>query len=121
MEQILAICLERIMGWRIVSVSPTKQGLVLPLNQQPDAILFNAQLSRQHNLNYVQKQIIRQLKQSPLTQASPIMLLIDAANWMTLQQLESLGVVGAIAKPFNPVTLPKEISELLVIHQKKVD
>lgn len=112
-EQIIGVCLEHLAGWQIVSVSQTAQELVLPLQQKPDAIPFNAQLSRQYGLSFVQKRIVQQIRRYPLTQATPILLLIDTAHWMTLQQMESLGIVGAIAKPFNPVTLPEKISELL--------
>jgi hypothetical protein len=35
------------------------------------------------------------------------------ADCFTLQQLQHLGVVGAIAKPFNPLILPEQITHAL--------
>lgn len=111
--EIVEICLERIAGWNVVSSFAACENSVASLRMQPDAILFNAQLSCMHDLSIVQKQVIQSLKQHPLTQSSPILLMIDTADWLTAQQLQSLDVSGAIAKPFDPILLSTQMSHLL--------
>jgi BarA-like signal transduction histidine kinase len=105
-EQVVSVCLNHIVSWSIISVASKEKMLIPSLRRQPDAILLNVLLSRKYNLSFVQKRIIRHLRRNSLTQFSPILLLIDTADWLTTEQLKSIGAAGAIAKPFNPVALP---------------
>ncbi|WP_179228342.1 response regulator [Leptolyngbya ohadii] len=112
-EQVIRVCLEHIARWNVVSIAATDAGLLPLPHVQPDAILFNARLSRGSNLSFIQKQTLQHLRRYALTRFIPILLLIDTASWIAGDQLRSLGVAGAIAKPFNPVTLPEKISEIV--------
>lgn len=113
LEEIITACLNHVAGWNVISISSRYKSLSPLLKKQPDAILVNALLSNLDGLSFNQKYLIQSLKQHPLTQFSPILLLIDTANWLSSSQLQSWGIVGALAKPFNPITLPSQITEIL--------
>lgn len=54
--------------------------------------------------------VLRELRSHPVTQHIPVMLLTAIAHRLDQQQVSELGVQGVIAKPFNPITLPSQIS-----------
>jgi DNA-binding response OmpR family regulator len=111
-EEVVSICLNRLAGWNVISISLIDERLAL-LRRQPDAILVNTLLSRTSELSSDQKQIIQSLKNHVLTRLSPILLLIDTATWLTSNELRSLGISGAIAKPFDPPALVEQIKQTL--------
>jgi DNA-binding response OmpR family regulator len=110
--EVVSICLNRLAGWHVISISLIDERLSL-LRRQPDAILVNTLLSRSSELTSNQKQIIQSLKSNVLTRFSPIVLLIDTATWLTTHELRSLGISGAIAKPFDPPALVEQIKQTL--------
>lgn len=112
-EQVVGVCLKHIAGWVVISMSSMDIELLSLLNIQPDAILFNTRLSQEPDLSPKQTQTIQQLQQYSSVAFSPILLLIDTAHWLAPEHLQLLGVTGAIAKPFDPATLPESISQLL--------
>ncbi|MBL1176064.1 response regulator [Pantanalinema sp. GBBB05] len=112
-REVLHICLQRLAGWHVVSIDGYPFELKALLVGQPDVILLNALMPKFDGLGFIQKFIVKKLKEHPLTHSIPILLITDQANWFTSEQLRSLGIEGAIAKPFNPITLPTQIAHIL--------
>ncbi len=108
LREILHICLSDLANWHVVSVASLQEGLVSLLVNQPDVILMDFSISEIDGLSFIQR-----LKQNPLTRFIPVILIAAKANWLTTQQLKELNIDGAITKPFNPVTLPQQIGEML--------
>ncbi|KOP23060.1 histidine kinase [Hapalosiphon sp. MRB220] len=111
---ILQVCLSRLGGWDVLSVSSLNQGLeVLTIKEallirKPDAIVLDAPMLETDSLGIIQEFI-----QHPLINDIPIILITTKASWFSRQQLQQMNIVGAIAKPFNPTQLPKQIAGLL--------
>jgi DNA-binding response OmpR family regulator len=119
--EVLQVCLKYLAGWNVISVGLEQVNLETCMDQSPDAILVDAFLPRIHPLGFMQRLFIQNLKQNRLTQSVPILLITDKANWFTAEQLRSLGIAGAIAKPFDPITLPAQIARLLEWERTAVD
>ncbi|HEY9300176.1 MAG TPA: response regulator [Phormidium sp.] len=111
-REILQVCLSEIGGWDVISVASFEEGLATLLTQKPDVIIMDNATPKIDSTKFIQR-----LKGNPLTQPIPILLITDKASWYTPQHLRDMSVVGAIAKPFNPATLPVEICKLLGWHQ----
>jgi CheY-like chemotaxis protein len=107
-REVVEACLKDLGGWNVQSVASGHEGLDKLAVVQPDAIILDISLLGMDGFMF-----LRQLRSNPLTQSIPVVLLTAKARWFTLQQLHSLGVVGAIAKPFNPVSLTKEVAKAL--------
>lgn len=112
-REVLHICLQRLAGWNVISMDYDPFDLKASLPGQPDAILLNALMPKFNGLGFIQKFAVKRLKAHPLTRSIPILLITDKASWFTAEQLRLLGVEGAIAKPFDPTTLPTQIAHLL--------
>ena len=107
-REVVEACLKDLGGWNVQSVASGHEGLDKLAVVQADAIVLDISMPGMDGFMF-----LRQLRANPFTQSIPVVLLTARARWFTLKQLQSLGVVGAIAKPFNPVSLTKEIAKAL--------
>jgi CheY-like chemotaxis protein len=107
-REVLHACLSELGGWQVTESHSIQEGIQLCMANHPDAILLDASTSENDALIFVE-----QLKQYSIAQSIPIVLLSSRANWFTLGQLQKMGFVGAIAKPFNPTALIEQVSRLL--------
>lgn len=107
-RMVLHVCLSRLGGWDVLSVGSVQRGFETLATQNPDAILLDAPMLETNDFTFVQ-----QIKNSSFSRSIPILLITAKAHWFSRQTLEEAGIVGAIAKPFNPITLPSQIAELL--------
>ncbi|EKQ67036.1 response regulator with CheY-like receiver, AAA-type ATPase, and DNA-binding domains [Leptolyngbyaceae cyanobacterium JSC-12] len=117
-REVLRICLRYLAGWDVVSFGSPQESLDAIVSERPDAILLDTFLLKADSLGFVQKILGQTLQSNALTQSVPILLITDKASWFTKEQLCSLGIQGAIAKPFDPVTLPSQIAQILGWHQE---
>lgn len=107
-REVVQACLQDLGGWDVLAVASAQDGLDKALNMQPDAIVLDISIPGMDGFAFLQ-----QLRANCLTQHIPVVLLSAKAGWFTPQQLQSLGVAGAIAKPFNPVSLTHDIAKAL--------
>ncbi|MGV2826634.1 response regulator [Myxosarcina sp. GI1(2024)] len=107
-REVLRHCLSDFGGWNVILASSVREGLAKSTLEPPDAILLEVRFP----IEAISLQLLREIKQSSWRYI-PIVLITAKAKWLTAQQLREIGVVGAIATPFNPVSLPTEIAKLL--------
>ena len=106
LREVIQACLSDLGGWNVISVT---SGEGLPrLKVQPDIIILNVLMPNMAEVAFIWK-----LRESPLVGSIPIMMLTTNTTGFTPQQLQQLGVVGIIAKPFNPVVLPAQVASVL--------
>jgi len=106
--EVLPTCLREFGGWRVMLSSSIKEGVDLCMITHLDVILLDASTFETDALIFIE-----QLKQQSLARSIPILLITARASWFTLEQLHQMGFAGAIAKPFNPLTLCSQISHFL--------
>jgi DNA-binding response OmpR family regulator len=111
--EVLRVCLMHLASWEVMSVGLHQTNLEALVHKRPDAILVDAFLPRMNRLGLIQRLFIQKLQTMQMTQSVPILLISDKAAWFTAEQLRSLGIEGAIAKPFDPKTLPNQIAQIL--------
>lgn len=107
-REVVQACLQDLGGWDVQSVASAKEGLDRAVALQPDAIVLDISMSGIDGFAFLQ-----QLRANPVTQLIPVVLLTAKARWFTSHQLQSFSVAGAIAKPFNPVSLTNQIANVL--------
>ncbi|BAY15004.1 response regulator receiver domain protein [Anabaenopsis circularis NIES-21] len=107
-REIVELCLKDLAGWNVVTADSPFTGLQRAVLDQPDAIVLDWSMRGMDNFKF-----IKQFKSHPQTQAIPLVLLSAKARWIDSQILREYQIVGVILKPFNPVTLPAQIAEIL--------
>ncbi|NWF62583.1 MAG: response regulator [Fischerella sp.] len=107
-QYIVKACLEKFAGWEVVVAKSGLEGLIKAEIEKPDAILLDGMMPEMNGIICLQK-----LQLNPKTQSLPVIFL--TAKWSLTEphRFLELGAVGAIAKPFDPLTLVTKMTKIL--------
>jgi len=105
---VVKLSLQMQAGWETIATSSSFHGLELARCEQPDIILLDLMMPEMSGSD-----LLKQLKADRATRSIPVIFL--TAKMKSLQQdfFKNLGAAGAIAKPFNSLTLSTEIAALV--------
>ena len=105
---VIQTCLEYLGGWEVLTAVSGSEGLSLAQAQQPDVILLDLMMPDVDGL-----MLFQELQNNLTTQAIPVILLTAKVITSDLAQFEQSGIAGVIAKPFDPLTLARQVAEIL--------
>ena len=108
LRRIIQLSFEEIAGWQVFVADLDAQDLTLVSVIQPDVILLDTNLPKSNDL-----QIWQRIQNYPEIQHIPIVLLTERIFNRDRKFYHSLGIVAAIAKPCDMVTLATKISQRL--------
>ncbi|QDL10495.1 response regulator [Brasilonema octagenarum UFV-E1] len=107
-QLIVKTCLKNLGGWEVEVAQSAAEGLIKAQELKPDAIILDVMMPEMDGVACLQ-----QLRLNAKTQAIPIVFLTSKSNITERCRFLALGAVGAIAKPFNPLTLVSQIAKFL--------
>lgn len=107
-REVAQLTLEAVGGWEVFTAESGGEGLQLAAAEQPDAILLDVMMPEMDGILTFQK-----LQTNPNTQNIPVILLTAKVQTADQRRFAELGVKGLIAKPFNPMTLTEQVSQVL--------
>jgi CheY-like chemotaxis protein len=107
-QEAIEMCLETIAGWEVVTAGSGSEGLLQAETEQPDAILLDLMMPDMDGLMTFQG-----LQANPATQSIPVILLTGDLRSPDRQKYHDLGIKAVIVKPFDPMILAEQISQLL--------
>ncbi len=102
------VALEKFAGWKTLIAASGLEALDLAKQALPDAILLDVSMP-DHDGFWV----FEQLQAVPLTQGIPVILLTAKALSRDRRHFSTMGVIGVITKPFDPITVWLQVAELL--------
>jgi CheY-like chemotaxis protein len=106
---IAQISLERIAGWTVIPAASGEAALEAADNDGPfDAVLLDVMMPGLDGPTTYQH-----LRNGPLPPGTPVIFLTAKVSNADREHLHSLGATGVIAKPFDPMTLPEQIQQIL--------
>ena len=107
-REVARISLELVGGWEVSTCGSGSEGLVIAMNQQPDAILLDMMMPDMDG-----PATFKELQKKEATRNIPVILLTGKERPSENQNFDGLGVRGVIAKPFDPLTLSSDIFQVL--------
>lgn len=108
MQLIVKTCLQTLGGWEVEVAKSGAEGLVKAQELKPDAIILDVNMPEMDGVA-----CLEQLRSNVNTQAIPVVFLTSVCSITERYRFSALGAVGAIAKPFNPLTLVPQIAQFL--------
>lgn len=105
---VIQACLEHLGGWRVLTAKDGSEGVLLAQSHVPDAILLDVMMPDMDGIS-----LFRLLQNNAATRGIPVIFLTAKVQAMDLSEFASLGVAGVIAKPFDPLTLAQQVTEIL--------
>ncbi len=106
-REIVQACLEDLGGWSVATAGSGQQGLQVARSQPFDVILLDLSMPDMDGLEFA-----GQLRQDQDPTVMPIILLTAKAGLREVERWPELGIIGRIAKPFDPITLCNQVAEL---------
>ncbi|AFY47595.1 response regulator containing a CheY-like receiver domain and an HD-GYP domain [Nostoc sp. PCC 7524] len=107
-QEVAKICLETVAGWEVMTASSGKEGISQAAACQPDAILLDVMMPDMDGIATFEK-----LQANPVTKDIPVILLTAKIQATDRRRYSQLGMVTAIAKPFNPLELAGQVATAL--------
>lgn len=107
-REVAKASLELMGGFTVLVASSSKEGLSKAAIEQPDAILLDVMLPDMDGTT-----TFKHLQQNPATSQIPVILLTAKVQSADQRQFADLGVWAVIPKPFDPINLANQISEVL--------
>jgi two-component system alkaline phosphatase synthesis response regulator PhoP len=105
-QEVARLSLELTEHWIVIGAKGGAAGALLALSAEPDAILLDVMMPDMDGPS-----TLRVLQQQGVT--IPVIFLTAKVQQADRQKFMQLGVKGIISKPFDPLTLGKQIREMV--------
>ena len=107
-REVARVSLEMVGGWDVLVAGSGSEGLAEAKIGQPDAILLDVMMPDMDGPTTFQR-----LQADAATRHIPVILLTAKVQAADHLRFAELGVSGVLAKPFDPLTLPRQVAEVL--------
>ena len=111
LREVARICLELVGGWEVSTCGSGSEGLLIAMDQQPDAILLDVMMPDMDG-----PATFKALQEEEATRNIPVIFLTGKERPSEHANFDSLRVRGVITKPFDPLTLSSDVSKVLGWH-----
>ncbi|MGB6300518.1 MAG: response regulator [Rivularia sp. (in: cyanobacteria)] len=107
-REVTKICLQTTAKWQVIIASSGTEGIQKAEIEKPDAILLDVMMPDMDGIT-----TFKYLQENSTTKEIPVILLTAKVQNADRSRYNDLGIKAAIAKPFSPLTLAQEISQVL--------
>lgn len=107
-REVAALSLEATAGWHVLTASSGPKGMEVAAAERPDAILMDVMMPEVDGPT-----TFRLMQQNPAIAHIPVLLLTAKVQGADQRRFANLGVNGILFKPFDPLTLAQQISDIL--------
>lgn len=108
LRELIQACLEDLGGWNTKAAGSGEECLQILQTQTFDAIILDISMPGMDGYEVYEK-----LQSNPTTKLIPVILLTAKVLPSDRDRFNQMGVNGVITKPVQPLTLTKEIAEIL--------
>ncbi len=107
-RHVAGLSLETVAGWQVILANSGAEGIETAAKEKPDAILLDVMMPAMDGPTTFQH-----LRASSATASIPVLLLTAKVQGSDQRRFAALGVSGILFKPFDPLTLSKQVSDAL--------
>lgn len=107
-RELARISLERVGGLQVLAAASGPEGLELAASAHPDAIVLDAMMPGMDG-----PETLTKLKADSATEPIPVVFLTGSVQEVERDRFMSLGAVGILPKPFDPMKLAEDLRSCL--------
>lgn len=107
-REVAALSLETVAGWDVIVAGSGAAGIAKARENRPDAILLDVMMPGMDGPTTYQE-----LRANPETARIPVILLTAKVQSADQKRFSDLGVARVMFKPFDPLTLARDIADAL--------
>lgn len=107
-REVARASLEIVGGFSVLTAESGRTGIVMAEEHLPDAIILDLMMPEMDGA-----ETLARLKESPKVRHIPVIFLTAKVAPTGSKDANPAGVLGVLLKPFDPMQLPAQVSELL--------
>ena len=108
LREVAKVSLEMVGGWEVLTAGSGLEACEVALRERPDALLLDVMMPGMDGPSTVVA-----LRDQPGTRGIPVIFLTAKVGGDGRQEWDHLDLAGVIAKPFDPMSLPVEVAQML--------
>ena len=108
LRRIAELSLARVGKWDVVLAASGPEAIDAAARTKPDLVLLDVMMPDMDGPD-----TLRALKAQPATAEIPVIFITAKVQAREVERYLALGAAGVIYKPFDPMTLPEQIREVL--------
>jgi CheY-like chemotaxis protein len=108
LREVAKVSLEMVGRWEVITAASGAEACQVALREHPDALLLDVMMPGMDGPSTVLA-----LRAEPATRDIPVVFLTAKAGGEGHREWDYLEVAGVIPKPFDPMSLPAEVTRLL--------
>ncbi|NHZ33012.1 MULTISPECIES: response regulator [Massilia] len=106
-QTVAQMALEMVGGFTLRTCSSGREALLAAAECQPDLLLLDVMMPGMDGMA-----TLAELRKLPGTSATPVIFMTAKVQASEVAHYRSLGAIGVIAKPFDPMQLPVQVRAL---------
>ena len=107
-REVAQLSLELGAGWNVIAARSGEEAVSLALDRAPDAILLDVMMPVLDG-----PATLARLRADARTRDIPVVFLTAKVRPAERDRLAGLGAAGVLPKPFDPVSLPQQVRDVL--------
>ena len=107
-REVAALSLEATAGWQVLTASSGAEGISTAVASRPDAILMDVMMPGMDGPT-----AFRHMQEESALDGIPVLFLTAKVQGVDQRRFSNLGVAAVLNKPFDPLTLAQQVSEVL--------
>lgn len=107
-RKVAELSLSRVANWDVLAADSGARALAMVADYKPDVILLDVMMPGMDGTA-----TFARLQESPGSEDTPVIFLTAKVQKHEVQHYCELGAAGVITKPFDPLTLPQDILNIL--------
>ena len=107
-REVAALSLEATAGWEVLTACSGADGIATALAAHPDAILMDVMMPGMDGPT-----ALRYMQQERALDGIPVLFLTAKVQSVDQRRFSNLGVAAVLLKPFDPLTLAQQVSDVL--------
>ncbi len=107
-REVASLTLEATAGWEVMTAASGPEGLAKAADQVPELVLLDVMMPEMDGPT-----TFRELQKNHSTSEIPVILLTAKVQGVDQRRFADLGVAAVLFKPFDPMTLAQQISDVL--------
>ncbi|MDZ8052032.1 MAG: response regulator [Aulosira sp. ZfuVER01] len=107
-RELVQVCLEDLGGWATLTAASGQEGIKIAQTESIDAILLDVSMPDMDGFA-----VYEQLQANAVTQSIPVIFLTAKVQTSDRARFEQMKIAGVITKPFEPLTISRNVAEIL--------
>jgi CheY-like chemotaxis protein len=107
-REVAKVSLQAVAGWEVLTAEGGEEGAAVAAAERPEAVLLDVMMPDLDG-----PATLARLREDEATRDLPVIFLTAKTQDAETERLKALGAAGVLAKPFDPMTLHRQVAASL--------